>query len=533
MAVALISTAESVRTGTTDPWTFTYNPGSTVRGVAVAVVHGVQSASLVNSVTYGGQAMSLVASAADTAGEPGRCEVWFLGASVPTGEQTVSVDLTSATGTDMHFIIFGLSGDDDLEVVDSDTLSEDAANPTVTLQKDGRTAITIAGLYHGNDVLPGDFRVASGITRDQFHDFNPAEYISVGFYETTPDDVDQEIGYSNLPSNDVGLVGLAVSEVEDVPATIDLNPITPSVAFPTFTVEEEVVDLTHFDASASFTAGTVAGFSIDLTALDATPLFPEGSVSGEGIDLDQLDATPAFDVNVDGTIHLNPLTGEGDALADDDYEDAYGDNYVGGVQFFLLTVATGTTIAIDHLDASPTFTAGDVVGFVDVQGFGDAISDTYADQYEGLVTFFEPTVAEPSDVILVGFDASATFGEPSVGDASIDLTVLGVSVEFGEPVVDAGGVVALTHLNAAPTFTAGSVAEAGLDLTPLNAAPTFGVPTLLQASIVISLLNAQAAFPGITLLIPTITPAGKTVAVVDPSNSENVIDPSLTSVSLE
>src|SRR5690348_8787000 len=106
MTVTVAGIVESLRTDTSDPMTWSHNTGTTSpEGVVVMLAHGTESTDLVVGVTYGGVAMSRIQTNTDTVTEPGRSYIYFLGTGVPTGTQTVSVDLTSATTTDL----FGIS----------------------------------------------------------------------------------------------------------------------------------------------------------------------------------------------------------------------------------------------------------------------------------------------------------------------------------------------------------------------------------------------------------------------------------------
>lgn len=209
MAVARAGSAESERLLTTDPWTFDYTPAGTPRGIVVAVVHGATATRHAQSVTYGGVSLALIVEAADTANEPGNASLWFLGSSIPTGTQTISVDLDSATADDIHFVVWELSGSRDLEVIDFDELNENAANPTVTLQSGGRVKISICAMY-GGGAAPGG-TLATGNTLD--HTFDIAAFYSQTCYETTVDNADHTIGWSTLGTDDLALVAIAVAEV--------------------------------------------------------------------------------------------------------------------------------------------------------------------------------------------------------------------------------------------------------------------------------------------------------------------------------
>src|SRR5690349_6557173 len=138
MTVTVAGIVENLRTGTTDPWTWSHNTGTTSpEGVVVMICHGTESTDLVVSVTYGGVTMQRIQTNVDTATEAGRSYIYFLNGTpnaVPTGTQTVSVDLTSATTTDIFGISYTLDGADDLVIVDSDGIDNNVANPSVTLQ---------------------------------------------------------------------------------------------------------------------------------------------------------------------------------------------------------------------------------------------------------------------------------------------------------------------------------------------------------------------------------------------------------------
>lgn len=145
----MLTATESVRTDTSDPYTFNVTPQGLPRGVAITAVHGTSSTDHIAGITYGGVSMTRVQTNTDTATEAGRSDVWFLGEGIPTGTQTVSVDLTSATTDDFQFVCFVLYANGDMQVIDTDGINENVANPSVTLQYSGRSALAVAALYGG------------------------------------------------------------------------------------------------------------------------------------------------------------------------------------------------------------------------------------------------------------------------------------------------------------------------------------------------------------------------------------------------
>ena len=148
------SGAEVQRTGTTNPQTWTHTPAAGTRapsGIVVTVVHGGTSTDHVTGITYGGVAMARAVTAADTATEAGRADIWWLGKNIPTGAVTISAALSSATADDIHFVSNSIYTDDgsDIRLIDTDTIQVDTANPSVTMNTGGRASFAIAALYGG------------------------------------------------------------------------------------------------------------------------------------------------------------------------------------------------------------------------------------------------------------------------------------------------------------------------------------------------------------------------------------------------
>lgn len=208
----------SVRTGIQDPYTFSHaGAAADVNGVIVAVVHGTSSTDHVVAVTYGGAALTRKQTNVDTATELGRADLWFLGdkSLILDGTQTVSVDLSSATTDDIHIVCMTLVGAGDLEVIDNDGIDENVANPTVTMNKAGRFALSFGALY-GGGAAPGG-TIQTGCQRVASNDFG-AFYSDV-LREDSPEPSDQAIGFSTLTSDDVAFAAIAVAARTSDPIT--------------------------------------------------------------------------------------------------------------------------------------------------------------------------------------------------------------------------------------------------------------------------------------------------------------------------
>lgn len=213
MTVALGSVAESIRTDTSDPYNFNFTPAAAPQGVAVAVVHGVSATDHVVGITYGGVAMARVVRATDTATELGAAELWFLGSGIPSGLQTISVNLASGTSDDLHIVVITVTAAADTEIVDFDAISDNVANPSVTLQYGGRTCLSVAALY-GGGAAPSSFTPNANCTT--VHDHDLGAFYSEVIRQTTPGSADFAIG-GTASSDDVAYVAMAISEVQAAP----------------------------------------------------------------------------------------------------------------------------------------------------------------------------------------------------------------------------------------------------------------------------------------------------------------------------
>lgn len=193
---------------TVTPLTFTHTPTGTPKGVLVFIDHGAVSTDLITSVTYGGVAMTRVRTAADTATEAGRVYVYFLGANVPTGAQTVSIVHTGSADV-KHAVSVTLTADADTYVTNVGVLQEDQANPTITQDPDARKAIHYSVIYSG---LPNvsDLTMAAGMTAVHNHDYGA--FVSRVDRQTTAATTSFPIGYT-AASDDVAMIAIEVGVV--------------------------------------------------------------------------------------------------------------------------------------------------------------------------------------------------------------------------------------------------------------------------------------------------------------------------------
>ena len=111
---------------------WTHTPSGTLRGITVFTCDATSSTHAGTAVTYGGVSLTAVSGgeADDTAGGPGSVKAWHLGASIPTGAQTVTVTRTNNANV-MYAVAAG-------QTASSDTATHDAG--VVLLQEDGNFA---------------------------------------------------------------------------------------------------------------------------------------------------------------------------------------------------------------------------------------------------------------------------------------------------------------------------------------------------------------------------------------------------------
>jgi len=193
-----------------------FTPAGTARGILVLIVQDASGADHVVGVDYGGTALVEIALSPllHATGETSVVYGYFLGASVPTGTQTVSVDVDDATAKTA--VIVGLTGANDLEVVDtSSQTSDSAANPSITVSGGSRDCF-YAGAIHSGNLNPANVVLGTGLTVIEdgvvsTRDFGAASMRLVS-RTTVPETGDQVIGFT-VGADDVNLLGVAISEV--------------------------------------------------------------------------------------------------------------------------------------------------------------------------------------------------------------------------------------------------------------------------------------------------------------------------------
>ncbi len=215
MAVAF-DAFSNVAAGTGD-LSWTHTPVGTPRGVKVDIIEN-GGTNGVSSVTYGGVAMELVAVNAKTSGEAGTVITYFLGKSIPTGAQTVSIIVSDAVAKRAGAVTVTATTDTCWISADISIGSDSIVNPSSTLALLGKTCFVSLAGHSGQGAVTGITQI-TGWTNRLEHDFGA----QVGGWYTynTISTADVACGWTQT-ADDAVMVALAITEA---PLCSDTTPI--------------------------------------------------------------------------------------------------------------------------------------------------------------------------------------------------------------------------------------------------------------------------------------------------------------------
>jgi hypothetical protein len=194
---------------------WTHTPVGTPRAVIVFIVQTGAGTDQVTSVTYGGTSMTEVSGSPNlhAAGETGAVYAYFLGSAIPTGAQTVTVNVSGAASK--RAVAYTLTANADTEIVDSDGTinSSFLSNPSRTLSLSGRTSWAGIGFYSGQNAV-GSITPLGSWTGDLEHSFGGIQV--AGWYQfNTIGSSDVTAGWTQA-ADDAVMIGVAVSEVQSI-----------------------------------------------------------------------------------------------------------------------------------------------------------------------------------------------------------------------------------------------------------------------------------------------------------------------------
>lgn len=195
-------------------FSWSHTAGASPEGAIVFTTLHSYSSQVVSSVSYGASSMTEItaAEAIDTAGEPGRTRVWFLGSSVPTSTQTVQVNRSNNSAVVCGFAI-SVNASGDTETTGTVLVEENQAvsEQSVDDGSPGSNSLRVAGMYHGANACSS---AGANSTEVDCNDVGSRHSIVV--YETTPGQGSRLVGFSG-GNDDVAASHIAIREVSAGP----------------------------------------------------------------------------------------------------------------------------------------------------------------------------------------------------------------------------------------------------------------------------------------------------------------------------
>jgi hypothetical protein len=209
--MAIVFDAITKSTSQLNP-SFTHTPIGTPRGVEVWVSHEGNTDEI-TGITYGGVAMTEQAGSPSllTATEPSALYCYFLGASIPTGAQTVTVSGSGVT-TKVAWCIT-VTAATNTEFVDSTVFTSGSTdNPSGTLSLGGRTCFCAMGATAGRNDVGQIAPLSNWSADDATHEHDFGSQMGVSYTFNTVASADVTFGYT-ATADEVNMMGLAIAEV--------------------------------------------------------------------------------------------------------------------------------------------------------------------------------------------------------------------------------------------------------------------------------------------------------------------------------
>jgi len=188
---------------------WTHTPAGTPKAVIVLIAQNVGTTNEISNVTYGSLSLTKVAGpVCDTSGEPGCVYAYFGGSSIPTGNQTVTVNVSGSSTKRAGSITLTGSGSTYVVTYDA-SITSDAKNPTITLNLNNQTSF-VAEVFHSGQNDPANITPFSGWTARLEHDYGSQ---TAGWYTyDTVNSTNVSAGWTQN-SEDAAMIALAVSEI--------------------------------------------------------------------------------------------------------------------------------------------------------------------------------------------------------------------------------------------------------------------------------------------------------------------------------
>lgn len=284
---------------------WTHTPVGTPRGVIVTVRGSTGN----QTATYGGVAMAEVTGSPLTksTGEPATgLRIFFLGASIPSGAQTVVVLNDDVV---LQCSATTLTAANDTEVVDTSSISTDSvANPSGTLSLLGRTSFCLFVGRSGHQTIAGTSPNANWTQRDEF---DIGSQIALLHSFDTIGSADVTFGWAQT-AEDATALGIAVSEVAGG-QTIPVGQVTETdLAQAVGVAKSKTIGLAA-ETDSAFGVSSVTAIPVGL-ATENDSAFAVATAKSKAVGL-VLEADSAFEVTANRAHAVGLATESDSALA--------------------------------------------------------------------------------------------------------------------------------------------------------------------------------------------------------------------------
>ena len=212
-------TSDESHTGTTGSaseasFTWTHTATGSPQGVLVFTCGLSSATNDVTSVTYGGVNVPAVTggAASDAVTEPGNMKAWFLGSSIPTGNQSVVVNRNNNANI-LYAVSISVTALSDTAVYEAGIVLQNgdvqAAEQSVDDGSPGTNSVRYAGTFSGWDA-PASLTVGANTTGLRAIDIG--SQLCQTARETTAGQGARSIGWTAASSDDTAAVYLAIKE---------------------------------------------------------------------------------------------------------------------------------------------------------------------------------------------------------------------------------------------------------------------------------------------------------------------------------
>lgn len=216
MAVAFDAASESASftQASTDPQTFTHTPVGTPRGVLVfAVSRAGFPGDPFTGITYGGVSMTAVTGglASENGAIDGLCKTYFLGSSIPTGAQTVSIDHDTGVTSTRWVSCITVTAAADTAISGTPVLIQSSSiDPTEqNVDTGATTALRFAGGFSSANSLA---TIPVGANSTAVNDIDFGTEMGVTCRETTGGSGSRPVGFEGSAAEETAFVHLAIAE---------------------------------------------------------------------------------------------------------------------------------------------------------------------------------------------------------------------------------------------------------------------------------------------------------------------------------